>query len=636
MDSKRYTIKLTDEQTTTVKQLFNDHSWKLELELASGHSNIPEEDDQYVKLQSPENGRIIPRGTDVQQLKDIGYLYKSIKRSNEKDTKDEAAASTPSQSHWSPFLTKSDGEVTPNSDIRFNHFLVADNDMITVVTKLCTEHVRTVSYVPVRIVLLIDESGSMLHKIGRNGRQSKITMVKHFAKKLLSSLDDECDQIAVVTFGNEADVFFPLQKINGKSRPGLLEKLNQLGKGTMSMATNLSAGLRLALKVFFDASKSEADYYVSKNSILVFTDGEINAGTTDTNSLIHEVRQNIRQMAPNFDESSKQWVTISVITTGTCISDHAYMLSKTCSSDAYYYINKDSDDPESELFLPVLLRKTAVAWNISYVVKTFHGLTFIDNKCSKDNRIRLQRSFSNKGSSAEKAYFMYDFPAGNTRHLGICAKWYGPESVAYLSDTEVLFRLRVEFTNINGERFWQEQTVTKHDVLEAIDHKNEKACIAAYKHELQLVSCDVLRSAAEHVKTGKTEMSKAIMVGGQDNIKVLFQEFGEKSREEKSNEEIALIHKYTKSVLDNLGDLIKTMEQSVAGETWNKMKALSTAIARESPSATDTLIDGDIICPMPNIDHMESGGMKTSLEYLVAKQNRNSFGVESLLQDTFM
>ena len=63
---------------------------------------------------------------------------------------------------------------------------------------------------------------------------------------------------------------------------------------------------------------SQAGYLSRKNSIIVFSDGEINSGTVASQSLVHEVRQNIRQMVPNLDDSQNQWVSISIITTGTC------------------------------------------------------------------------------------------------------------------------------------------------------------------------------------------------------------------------------------------------------------------------------------------------------------------------------
>ena len=72
--------------------------------------------------------------------------------------------------------------------------------------------------------------------------------------------------------------------------------------------------------------------------------------------------------------------------TGNNISEQAYLLSKVCSSDAYYHIDKDTEDPEADLFIPVLLRKTAVAWNISVLVEVSQNIFFVDKQCTQDFR----------------------------------------------------------------------------------------------------------------------------------------------------------------------------------------------------------------------------------------------------------
>jgi hypothetical protein len=41
--------------------------------------------------------------------------------------------------------------------------------------------------------------------------------VKQFASQLLASLDDD-DEVGLVTFGEDAEVFFPLEKLTAKSR----------------------------------------------------------------------------------------------------------------------------------------------------------------------------------------------------------------------------------------------------------------------------------------------------------------------------------------------------------------------------------------------------------------------------------
>lgn len=314
-------------------------------------------------------------------------------------------------------------------------------------------------------------------------------------------------------------------------------------------------------------------------------------------------------------------------------------MSKTCSSEAYYYINKDAQDPEAELFLPVLLRKSAVAWNISYVIEAFQDVQFDDEKCSRDNRVRLRRTFSGKGSHSEKAYFMYDFAASHSRQIGIEATWQGKQSIAHLQHDEVLFKLRAEFTNIKGERLWQEQLITKEDVLNALENvDNMEATTAACKHEIQLLTNDVLRTAAEHVKVGDKRQSRAVMLNGQRSLQTLLDEYGQKSRAETRDQTKQVISRYAKSVTDNLSALISAIEESTDGESWNRMKAVSTAIVRESPNVSDNVVDDGFLCPLPEIDRSDTTPMKDPFQRLMSR-NKNkkpaTMDLEQLLAENF-
>lgn len=308
------------------------------------------------------------------------------------------------------------------------------------------------------------------------------------------------------------------------------------------------------------------------------------------------------------------------------MSEQAYRLAKTCSSEAYYYINKDAEDPETELFVPVLLRKTAVAWNISYVIEAFRDVTFIDGQCSRDNRIRLRRSMSGKGSGSEKAYFMYDFPAGHSRQIGVVVNWDGPASFESLDVSDVIFKLRVEYTNIKGERFWQEQLITKHEVMEAYNlGQTDSATMAATcKHDLQMISSNALRAAAEHVKSGDKRKSRDVMMEGKRDLEKLMNDFGQRAQETTSSQNTVLFKKYAKSVVDNLGALIETIEEASTGESWNKMKAVSTAIVRESPNVSDSIVDGNALCPIPDVEYETASSICDSIKRLKEKRRRLS------------
>jgi hypothetical protein len=110
-----------------------------------------------------------------------------------------------------------------------------------------------------------------------------------------------------------------------------------------------------------------------KNAIIIFSDGEINAGTQEPSKLVHEVREKVRQLSHGLDESLNQWVSISTVVLGKCASEAMYCLSKFCSSDAFYSLDMDVDkeNTEVDIFLPVLLRKAAVAWNVSVYIEPF-------------------------------------------------------------------------------------------------------------------------------------------------------------------------------------------------------------------------------------------------------------------------
>ena len=73
---------------------------------------------------------------------------------------------------------------------------------------------------PVRIMLLVDISGSMGIKTGRT-RQSKLNYFKKFARNMIMCLDAG-DMAGLVTFGDAADALVPFTRITESSRVSCL------------------------------------------------------------------------------------------------------------------------------------------------------------------------------------------------------------------------------------------------------------------------------------------------------------------------------------------------------------------------------------------------------------------------------
>ena len=78
-----------------------------------------------------------------------------------------------------------------------------------------------------------------------------------------------------------------------------------------------------------------------RNCLLIFSDGEINAGVTDPDKLVHATREKIREVATPQGILGDLWVNVSCVTTGSDVSHGFYVLSKMCGSDAYFVADEE-------------------------------------------------------------------------------------------------------------------------------------------------------------------------------------------------------------------------------------------------------------------------------------------------------
>ena len=246
-------------------------------------------------------------------------------------------------------------------------------------------------------------------------------------------------------------------------------------------------------------------------------------------------------------------------------------------------------------------------------------------------------SMSRKGTKTEKAYFLYDFPAGHSREIGVCIDISHLDHLEKRSEEKV-FQLRVEYTNIKGERLWQEKTISVGDIMEAKESENyEGALNAIKKHDIRITTADIFHAAAEQIRDGDRKKTKSTLIDGQNDIKAMLDKFGTEAQieESKPGTEVAM---YAKSVIDNLGALIDCIESSTDAGSWNRIKAVSTAIARETPNVTETVRGAGVLCPLPEIEQLENKGLADAFEKLETKQGKQKRvtfgGLDRLLEAT--
>ena len=124
--------------------------------------------------------------------------------------------------------------------------------------------------VPMDIVLVLDQSGSMKENFGSGTRQSAMkeavnSFIGEVAKKCREGADH---RIAIVTFGSGVETLKDWTAVNSTGETELTDKISGLPKEP-SGATNIGAGMELA-QTLMNSSEAGAD---RQKTVIVFTDG---------------------------------------------------------------------------------------------------------------------------------------------------------------------------------------------------------------------------------------------------------------------------------------------------------------------------------------------------------------------------
>lgn len=362
------------------------------------------------------------------------------------------------------------------------------------------------------------------------------------------------------------------------------------------------------------------------------------------------------------DDSQNQWVSISTIATGNDVSEAMYLLSKCCSSDAFYHLDvQKSEENDPDLFLPVMLRKTAVVWNVSVVVEAVNGAVILNNETSQDNKVRLRGSRRGK-EKMEKAFFYYDIPAASTRHIGVALDLSNVDSDA----NTVVLKMKVEYTKAVGMRMKYFVEIARGEFSDQTVRKSE-AIKANLMHDARLISQNNLHIAAEHVKTGNIEASANQIKQGQTELQALMDRYGAIAAAEPDSEapkgrhcivshadtlmrsvrnmlEDATVERetekeesYADSLMNTMQSLLTELEGSKIqdshepdGKNWARIKAVSSAISREAPTISSD-VNTDLLAPLPNIRRI-SGNLQHQMINLQKKREARKSAIPSILE----
>lgn len=176
-----------------------------------------------------------------------------------------------------PTPAYAEGEEAPSNGLELSKTVKAnDNGTYTITMESYTTGTVTSSTktVPVDIVLVLDQSGSMSDGFGSTTRQAAMkTGVNNFVESVNGKYSAEADhRMAIVTFGSKAKTLQGWTYVDATGKTTLQDKISSLPPSP-SGATNVSAGMQQA-----ETLMGSGYNYTGKNTprqkvVIVFTDG---------------------------------------------------------------------------------------------------------------------------------------------------------------------------------------------------------------------------------------------------------------------------------------------------------------------------------------------------------------------------
>jgi len=129
---------------------------------------------------------------------------------------------------------------------------------------------------PIEIVAVVDRSGSM--------SGPKMTWMKETLTFLVKKGMSADDRLAIVTFHDEVATPLPITTMSADGRRKALDVVDKIKVGGI---TNLSGGILEGIDLLACSQSSTIN---STRAVLVFTDGQANAGISDSDGILEAVR----------------------------------------------------------------------------------------------------------------------------------------------------------------------------------------------------------------------------------------------------------------------------------------------------------------------------------------------------------
>lgn len=176
-----------------------------------------------------------------------------------------------------PTPAYAEGEEAPSNGLELSKKVVANDDgTYTITMESYTTGTVTTStkIVPVDIVLVLDQSGSMADDFNGNSRQRAMKeAVKTFIASVADKYSSDADhRMAIVTFGSSASTRMGWTSVNEAGKSALQDSINRL-PDEPSGATNVAAGMSQGETLMGSGYNYTGTNTDRQKVVIVFTDG---------------------------------------------------------------------------------------------------------------------------------------------------------------------------------------------------------------------------------------------------------------------------------------------------------------------------------------------------------------------------
>ncbi len=311
-----------------------------------------------------------------------------------------------------------------------------------------------------------------------------------------------------------------------------------------------------------------------------------NEGFTDPDELIKELHKRTVQIKQECRYPEDYSVKIAALGTGGFLPEMIYHIGQAFSSDAFYFLDENTN-MELNLIKPVLLRQAAMVSAVQVSVTAINGV-LIDKQHMTNEYAPYDYEGNNIYDETKATYFIHDIATDMTRHIVLYLSLPNKHKKA-LKNKDVL-TVEIKFRDSKMQTRSIEQSIAYSDIPLKEKNTAQHDLTNAAEHEVRIMSQKCLNKAAVYMKKLDRSRAKACIHLAKDHINTLV-EYMATVLPEEIQENFA---HHVEPVLANLdyceniiGDLSVRWD-----DVWGRLKAMSSCLGREVPTADGVFVEG--------------------------------------------